>query len=87
MAVSFVVGAFVPILPYLLLSGRGALLLSIALSGLALFAVGFVKGCLATQSPVRSGIQFFAIAVGAALLGYGIGPAVQYFFPDVPVTN
>jgi len=54
---------------------------------LALFAVGFVKGCLATQSPVRSGIQFFAIAVGAALLGYGIGPAVQYFFPDVPVTN
>src|SRR5215470_1171957 len=87
MAVSFVVGAFVPILPYLLLSGRGALLLSIALSGLALFAVGFVKGRLAAQSPVRSGIQFFAIAVGAALLGYGIGLAVQYFFPDVPVTN
>ena len=36
MAISFVVGAFVPIFPYLLLSCRGALFLSIALSGLAL---------------------------------------------------
>jgi vacuolar iron transporter family protein len=87
MAVSFVVGAFVPILPYLLFSGRGALFVSIALSGLALFAVGFVKGCLAAESPARSGMQFFAIGVGAALLGYGIGLAVQHFFPDVSVTG
>jgi len=71
----------------LLFSGRGALFLSIALSGLALFAVGFVKGCLAAESPARSGMQFFAIAVGAALLGYGIGLAVQHFFPDVSVTG
>src|SRR5215467_5975413 len=40
MAASFVVGAFVPIVPYLLFTGRGALLVSIVLSGLVLFAVG-----------------------------------------------
>jgi len=59
----------------------------IVLSGLALFAVGFVKGRLAAQSPVRSGMQFFGIAVSAALLGYGIGLAVQHFFPDIPVAS
>jgi len=87
MAASFVIGAFVPILPYLALTGQTALFLSIGLSGLALFAVGFVKGRLAAQSPVRSGAQFFGIALGAALLGYGIGLVVQHFFPDVSVAG
>jgi hypothetical protein len=32
-----------------------------------------------------SGAQFFAIAVAAALLGYLIGLAVQYFFPDISI--
>ena len=55
------------------------------MSGLALFGVGFVKGRLAAKSPAHSGAQFFAIAVGAALLGYLIGLAVQYFFPDISI--
>jgi VIT1/CCC1 family predicted Fe2+/Mn2+ transporter len=47
--------------------------------------VGFVKGRLADKSPARSGAQFFAIAVGAALLGYVIGLIVQHFFPDISI--
>jgi len=85
MAVSFMVGASVPIVPYLLITGRTALYISIVLSGLVLFGVGFVKGRLAAKSPARSGTQFFAIAVGAALLGYLIGLVVQHFFPDVSI--
>jgi VIT1/CCC1 family predicted Fe2+/Mn2+ transporter len=50
-----------------------------------LFGVGFVKGRLAAKSPARSGAQFFAIAVGAALLGYLIGLVVQHFFPDISI--
>ena len=50
-----------------------------------LFGVGFVKGRLAAKAPARSGAQFFAIAVGAALLGYLIGLVVQYFFPDISI--
>src|ERR1043166_60950 len=85
MAGSFVVGAAVPIVPYLIIGGQKALYLSIVLSGFVLFAVGFVKGRLAAKSPTRSGMQFFAIAVGAGLLGYGIGLVVQHFFPGISV--
>jgi len=85
MALSFIVGASVPIIPYLLIAGRTALYLSIVLSGFVLFGVGFIKGSLAAKSPARSGAQFFAIAVGAAVLGYLIGLVVQYFFPDVSI--
>jgi vacuolar iron transporter family protein len=85
MAASFVIGASVPILPYLLIAGRTALYLSIVLSGFVLFGVGFVKGRLAARSPARSGAQFFAIAMGAALLGYMIGLLVQHFFPDISI--
>lgn len=85
MAASFVMGALIPIVPYLVLKGTAALYLSIALSALTLFAVGVFKGRLAGKSQLRSGVQFFAIAVSAALLGYLIGLVVQYFFPDISI--
>jgi VIT1/CCC1 family predicted Fe2+/Mn2+ transporter len=47
--------------------------------------VGVFKGRLAGKSQLRSGLQFFAIAVSAALLGYLIGLVVQHFFPDISV--
>lgn len=84
---SFVVGALVPILPYLIVSGMGALYGSIALSAAVLFIVGMFKGRLAGKSPILSGLQFFVIAVGAALLAYLIGLVVQHFFPDVSITS
>jgi len=83
MGVSFILGALIPILPYLISKGTTALAISAGLSALTLFAVGVFKGYLAAKSPLRSGIQFFVIAVGAALLGYLIGLIVQYFFPGV----
>jgi VIT1/CCC1 family predicted Fe2+/Mn2+ transporter len=85
MAASFIVGALIPIVPYLVLKGTAALYLSIALSALALFAVGVFKGRLAGKSQLKSGMQFLAIAVSAALLGYLIGLVVQYFFPDISI--
>ncbi|MGH7834179.1 MAG: VIT1/CCC1 transporter family protein [Candidatus Binatia bacterium] len=85
MGLSFVVGALVPLLPYLVLAGIEALYLSIAVSAVTLFAVGVFKGYLAAKSPLLSGVQFFAIAVGAAVLGYLIGLAVQYFFPGIAI--
>ena len=85
MGLSFIVGAVIPILPYFLLHGIGALYLSVALSALTLFGVGLFKGYLAAKSPILSGIQFFAVAVGAAGLGYLIGLVVQYFFPGITI--
>jgi VIT1/CCC1 family predicted Fe2+/Mn2+ transporter len=85
MGLSFVLGALVPLLPYLFLTGLDALYLSIGVSAVTLFSVGVFKGFLAAKSPLLSGVQFFAIAVGAALLGYLIGLAVQYFFPGIAI--
>ncbi len=38
---------------------------------------------LAAKPLLASGLEFFLIAVGAAILGYLIGLAVQYFFPGI----
>jgi VIT1/CCC1 family predicted Fe2+/Mn2+ transporter len=85
MGLSFIVGAIVPIAPYMFLSGFRALYLSTLLGGLTLFGVGAFKGMLAGQSLNLSGLKFFLIAVGAAGLGYASGLVVQYFFPAVVI--
>ena len=63
-----------------------ALYLSITLAAVALFSVGVFKGFLAAQSLVISGIKFFGIAIGVAILGYLIGLTVQYLFPGIAVS-
>lgn len=85
MGASFVVGALIPLLPYLVLDGMMALYFSIALAAVTLFSVGVFKGYLAARALLLSGLEFFFIAVGAALLGYLIGLVVQYFFPGIAV--
>jgi VIT1/CCC1 family predicted Fe2+/Mn2+ transporter len=83
MGLSFIIGALIPIVPYLFQDGWVALYLSVAVSALTLFGVGAFKGKLAAQSRFSSGAQFFLIAVGAAALGFAIGLVVQYFFPQI----
>lgn len=85
MGISFVVGAMVPLIPYLVLSGMEALYLSITLAAVTLLTVGVFKGHLAGRSLILSGLEFFLIAVGAALLGYLIGIVVQHFFPGIVI--
>jgi VIT1/CCC1 family predicted Fe2+/Mn2+ transporter len=85
MGLSFIVGALVPILPYLLFIGIAALYLSSLFGAITLFCVGAFKGYLAGQSLLISGAKFFCIAVGAAGLGYLIGLTVQLFFPEITV--
>ncbi len=83
MGFSFVVGALIPLLPYLMLAGIQALYLSASLAAVTLFSVGVFKGHLAARPLFSSGLEFFFIAVGAAGLGYCIGLVVQYFFPGI----
>jgi VIT1/CCC1 family predicted Fe2+/Mn2+ transporter len=87
MGLSFSVGAVIPIVPYLIMRGMNALYISIVLSAVTLFGVGVFKGHLSGKSLMLSGMQFFAIAVSAALLSYLIGIVVQHFFPEVSVTS
>ncbi|HEY7218088.1 MAG TPA: VIT1/CCC1 transporter family protein [Candidatus Binatia bacterium] len=85
MALSFILGAVVPIAPYLFFSGLQAFYVSGLLGGITLFCVGAFTGRLAGQSLFVSGVKFFLIAVGAAGLGYLLGLVVQYFFPGITI--
>lgn len=85
MGLSFIVGAIIPIVPFIAMSGSAALYLSVFLSSVTLFVVGAFKGQLAGQSMLVSGTKFFGVAVSAAGLGYLIGLAVQWFFPGISI--
>ena len=73
MALSFMAGAVVPILPYAVLTGVTALVTSILLASFALFGVGVIKANVAATNRFRSGAETFAIGAGAGILGYLFG--------------
>ena len=85
MGLSFIVGAVIPLIPYIAMAGVPALYVSALLSALTLFVVGAFKGHLTGQSLFVSGGKFFLIAVTAAGMGYMIGLVVQWFFPGISI--
>jgi VIT1/CCC1 family predicted Fe2+/Mn2+ transporter len=79
MGVAFLVGALVPLLPFVFITcERNGLIAGIATTAIVLFAVGyFVEGRLGDQRyPSVAGVRFLAIAVAAAVAGYLIGLAI-----------
>lgn len=78
MFASFAVGAVIPLLPYVVLFGSGALLVSCGLSAGTLFGVGYWKGILAGRPALLSGFQFFAVAVGSAGIGFLVGRSFEW---------
>ena len=71
---AFSVGAIVPLLPFLLLGGgRMAFALSIAASGVALFAIGLAVSRLTHRHAILSGIRQAALGGAAAAVTFGIG--------------
>ena len=66
-------GAFVPVIPFLFLSGTQALIWSFAISTVAHFAVGASKLIVTGRSWLKSGAEMTVVGVGEALLTYGIG--------------
>ncbi len=79
MGVAFLVGALVPLLPYILIAiPRFDLGGALVATALTLFAVGYFEGWLAHRvDRWRSGTRFLAIAMGAAAAGYLIGLAIS----------
>lgn len=69
-AVSYVAGGLIPLLPYFLsTSAKAALPLSVVFTLIALFLFGYVKGRFTGAKPIRSAIQTMligGIAAGAA---------------------
>jgi VIT1/CCC1 family predicted Fe2+/Mn2+ transporter len=80
MFISFLVGALIPVLPFLFGLGRLALPVTWAVSVVTLLGVGVFKGVLTDSPRLRSGIEFAAVALGAAVIGWGIGQMFERLF-------
>lgn len=74
---AFLICGAVPLLPYLL---GGGIALSTVLTGITFFAIGSAKSLWSLTSWWRSGLETFAIGMGAAALAYGIGYGLRMAF-------
>jgi VIT1/CCC1 family predicted Fe2+/Mn2+ transporter len=70
---AFALGAFVPLAPFLLLSGAEAFALAVAVTLGALFLVGLGVSRLTHRHPFHSGLRQAALGLLAATATYGIG--------------
>ena len=71
--VAFVLGAFVPVAPYLLTSGPKAWIASASLSFCALFSVGAVLSIFTARGPLPSGARMLAIGLSVSAITYSVG--------------
>lgn len=74
--VSFAVGAFMPVLPFIVSEGNGALVAAAALSGASLGVVGFAISLFTGRSAILSAVRMIAIGAAAAAITYGVGSLV-----------
>jgi VIT1/CCC1 family predicted Fe2+/Mn2+ transporter len=70
---AFVIGALVPVIPYLFTSGTVAWLTSASLSCLALFGIGAVLSIFSARGPVLSGLRMLGIGLLASGVTFGAG--------------
>ena len=69
----FASGAVVPLLPFALLSGTGAVVASAIVSGAALFGVGALITLITGQHALRAGLRQLAIGAAAAGITFLVG--------------
>ena len=62
-----------PVAPYAVLSGRLAVIVSVAASALVLFGVGALITRVTGRAPARSGIRQLVIGLAAAAMTFGTG--------------
>jgi VIT1/CCC1 family predicted Fe2+/Mn2+ transporter len=69
----FAFGAVFPVIPFVVTSGTAALVAAIALSGLALFAIGVATSLFTGRGALFSGMRQLLVGLLAAGVTYGIG--------------
>jgi VIT1/CCC1 family predicted Fe2+/Mn2+ transporter len=67
------VGAFIPVLPFLIWSGTAAIVSSFAVSMLSHWLVGAARSVFTGRSVFRSGMDMFVVGLGVAVVGYFVG--------------
>jgi vacuolar iron transporter family protein len=74
--VTFALGAFIPLAPWLFTSGTMAIVLSIVLAALAALVVGVVLARFTERPAVVSALRQLAVTVVAAAITFGVGRAI-----------
>ncbi len=86
MGASFALGAFVPILAFLLpLSMTGSSLLALVFAVVGLFAVGYFAALNTDRNPVVKGLEIVAFGCGVFALSYLAGHFIPPLFGHAPV--
>jgi VIT1/CCC1 family predicted Fe2+/Mn2+ transporter len=79
MGFAFVVGALVPLIPFVLTASTNyGLGLAVIATAAALFGVGYFEGWMADRVRWRSGAHFLAVALGAAVAGFALGKLIGW---------
>lgn len=80
MGLFYLLGGFIPLLPYFPLSPQKAIFPSILLTAFALFLIGSWSAHFTKRKKVRSGLEMVFISLGAALIGSIIGQIAHLIF-------
>jgi VIT1/CCC1 family predicted Fe2+/Mn2+ transporter len=67
------IGALIPVLPFLLLSGTTAIVTSFTIAMLSHWLVGAARSVFTGRSVFRSGLDMFVVGLGVAIVGYYVG--------------
>jgi VIT1/CCC1 family predicted Fe2+/Mn2+ transporter len=70
------VGAFIPVAPFVVLSGAAAAWTAFALAMASHFAVGAARSVFTGRGIFRSGIDMFVVGLGVAAVGYLVGDLI-----------
>lgn len=73
MLVSYLLGGLVPLSPYFFLLPKQAIPLSILMTIITLFFVGYWSAFYTGRSHIKSGLEMMIVSLSAAMIGYGIG--------------
>ena len=71
--VAAIIGSLIPLAPFVVLPVVPAMIVSLAVAGVALFLVGAYKARRTVGRPGRSGLEMALIGLASALVGYLVG--------------
>jgi len=73
---STMIGALLPVVPFLFVGVRVAAWASVVVAASALFAIGAYKARVTLGRPWKSGLEMATIGIVCALVGWGVGAAI-----------
>ncbi|HVT41544.1 MAG TPA: VIT1/CCC1 transporter family protein [Acidimicrobiales bacterium] len=74
--VTFAIGAFIPLAPWLFTSGTTAIVLSVVLGAIAAVTVGVVQARFTERPVLASALRQLAVTAVAAAVTFGVGKAI-----------